>query len=144
MAVSAKVQAYIPFPVADWIRSRAEESKVSVSVIVRDLLVEAWCDEYQSRKGPAALDPVRQNLFITVALDAILSSLGDGRGTPCSLPTFILEAGMVHSLASRSISLHLAPRTSPDLAAVRIRNSRANRGTLNRVCRCAMNAGTAS
>lgn len=78
MAVSAKVQAYIPFPVADWIKSRAEEAEVSVSIIVRDLLVEAWSDEYQSRRGPAALDPVRQNLFITVALDAILSSLGDG------------------------------------------------------------------
>ena len=78
MAVSAKVQAYIPFPVADWIRARAEEADVSVSIIVRDLLVEAWSDEYQSRKGPAALDPVRQTMFITVALEAILSSLGDG------------------------------------------------------------------
>ena len=61
MAVSAKVQAYIPFPVADWIKSRAEEADVSISIIVRDLLVEAWSDEYQSRRGPAALDPVRQN-----------------------------------------------------------------------------------
>jgi hypothetical protein len=59
MAVSAKVQAYIPFPVPDWIKSRAEEADVPVSIIVCDMLVEAWSDEYQSQRGPAALDPVR-------------------------------------------------------------------------------------
>ena len=32
---------------------------------------------------------------------------------------------MVQSLASRSISFHWAPRTSPDLVAVKIRNSSA-------------------
>jgi hypothetical protein len=48
MAVSAEVQAYIPFPVADGIKSRAEEEDVSISIVVRDLLVEAWSDEYQS------------------------------------------------------------------------------------------------
>lgn len=61
---------------------------MSVSIIVRDMLVEAWSDESQSRRGHAALDPVRQDLFITVALDAILLSLGMGlSGSGLTMPS---------------------------------------------------------
>jgi hypothetical protein len=63
MAVSANVQSYITPLFADWIKLRAEQADLSVSIIVRDLLVEAWIDEYQSRRGSAAIDPVRQNLL---------------------------------------------------------------------------------
>ena len=47
------------------------------------------------------------------------------RGTRCSRAPFIREAGTVQIAASRSISFHLAPSTSPDRAAVRIVNSSA-------------------
>ena len=48
-------------------------------------------------------------------------------GTRCSRPVFILEAGTVHVADSRSISPHVANRTSPDRAAVNVRNSKASR-----------------
>ena len=41
------------------------------------------------------------------------------RGTWCWTPDFMRFAVMRHSRASRSISVHLAPRASPDLAAVK-------------------------
>ena len=43
-------------------------------------------------------------------------------GTRCSTPDFIRSAGMRYSRASRSISAQVAPRVSPDLAAVRTVN----------------------
>ena len=50
-------------------------------------------------------------------------------GTRCSMPAFIREAGIVHTRASRLISPHCAPRTSPVRAAVRIVNSSARAAT---------------
>lgn len=73
-----RLQTYVPRPLADWIRGKARDQKVSASIIIRDLLVEAWQSEIDPRMRPAALDPVRQNLFITVALDALLASHADG------------------------------------------------------------------
>ena len=52
---------------------------------------------------------------------AIAASLS---GTRCSTPPFIRSAGIVHRQASRSISSHVAPLASPDLAAVSTRNSK--------------------
>ena len=46
-------------------------------------------------------------------------------GTRCSFPAFMRSAGIVHTRASISISIHVAPRTSPDRAAVKIANSAA-------------------
>jgi len=46
-------------------------------------------------------------------------------GMRCSLPAFILPSGMVQTPAFRSISCQVAPRTSPDRAAVRMANSSA-------------------
>ena len=48
-------------------------------------------------------------------------------GTRCSTGTFIRSAGTVHVDAARSNSAQEAPRTSPERAAVRIRNSSARR-----------------
>lgn len=47
------------------------------------------------------------------------------RGTRCSRPLFILCAGTVEVRDPESISGHVARRTSPDLAAVRMANSSA-------------------
>ena len=72
------LQTYVPRPLADWIKGKARDQQVSVSIVIRDQLVDAWQRENEARKRPAALDPVRQNLFITVALDALLASHTDG------------------------------------------------------------------
>mgnify|MGYP003593796165 FL=1 len=72
------LQTYVPPPLADWIRARSRNQELAVSIVIRELLVDAWQREFEARKRPAALDPVRQNLFITVALDALLASQGDG------------------------------------------------------------------
>jgi len=72
------LQTYVPPPLADWIKARARDQELAVSIVIRDLLVDAWQREFDARKQPAALDPVRQNLFITVALDALLACQGDG------------------------------------------------------------------
>src|SRR3546814_8638372 len=72
------LQTYVPRPLADWIKGKARDQQVSVSIVIRDQLIDAWQRENEARKRPAALDPVRQNLFITVALDALLASHTDG------------------------------------------------------------------
>src|SRR3546814_17892939 len=72
------LQTYVPRPLADWIKGKARDQQVSVSIDIRDQLIDAWKRENEARKRPVALDPVRQNLFITVALDALLASHTDG------------------------------------------------------------------
>ena len=47
-------------------------------------------------------------------------------GTRCSRFDFMRLAGIIQTLAGRSVSSHLAPRTSPDRAAVSTRNSNAS------------------
>src|SRR3546814_1135895 len=68
----------VPRPLADWIKGKARDQQFSVSIVIRDQLIDAWQRENEARKRPATLDPVRQNLFITVALDALLASHTDG------------------------------------------------------------------
>ena len=36
------LQTYVSREIADWIKARASDRKVSVSVAVRDTLVDAW------------------------------------------------------------------------------------------------------
>ena len=52
-------------------------------------------------------------------------------GTRCSRPAFIRDPGIVHMRASASISSIVAPRTSPERAAVRTRNSKASLVAMN-------------
>ena len=64
------LQTYVPRPLADWIKGKARDQQVSVSIVIRDQLVEAWQRENEARKRPAALDPVRQVFemsFLTAA-----------------------------------------------------------------------------
>lgn len=62
-------------------------------------------------------------------------------GADLTVPGLIRSPGMVQSLALRSISDQLQPRTSPDRAAVRIRNSSASRPTVTRARNEVRNAG---
>ncbi|MBN9504748.1 MAG: hypothetical protein J0I69_01875 [Altererythrobacter sp.] len=73
------LQTYVPRLIADWVKQQARDQNVSVSIIVRDHLVDVWQRENAPKNKRAALDPTRQNLFITVALDALLSSHPDGQ-----------------------------------------------------------------
>ena len=73
------LQTYVPRLIADWVKEQARDQKVSVSIIVRDHLVDVWQRENAPRGKRAALDPARQNLFITVALDALLASNPDAQ-----------------------------------------------------------------
>ncbi len=52
------------------------------------------------------------------------------RGTRCWTPAFMRSAGIVHIRVLKLISSQVAPRTSPERAAVNIRNKRACRPTL--------------
>ena len=71
------LQTYVPRAISAWVRERARERRVSVSVAVRDMLVDAWNTENIAADKSAGLDPDRQNLFITVALDALLAGHSD-------------------------------------------------------------------
>ena len=59
-------------------------------------------------------------------------------GTRCSLPAFMRLAGIVQAFASRSISDQVAPRVSPDRAAVNIVKPKARADTPSRVASCPM------
>ena len=52
-------------------------------------------------------------------------SAGSDSGTRCSRPVLVRAPGISHSAASRSISSHRAPSTSPVLVAVKITSSSA-------------------
>jgi hypothetical protein len=67
------VQSYVPPLIADWIRDQARLKQVSISIVVRDLLVAAWTRENDAPLRPTGTDPERQRVFATVALDALLA-----------------------------------------------------------------------
>lgn len=72
------------------------------------------------------------------------SSAGGEKGTRCGRPDFKRGPGMCQVFVPRSISVHLASRASPDLAAVNITNSK-QRALIPSMCRNrAMNAGRAA
>ena len=67
------LQSYVPRLIADWIRDQARLKQVSVSIVVRDLLVAAWTRDNNAPLRPTGTDPERQRVFATVALDALLA-----------------------------------------------------------------------
>ena len=69
------LQSYVPPPIADWVRDQARLRQVSVSIVVRDLLVAAWTRDNDAQLRPT--DPERQRVFATVALDALLAHHSD-------------------------------------------------------------------
>lgn len=67
------LQSYVPPLISDWIKEQAHTRQTSVSVVVRELLVAAWTRENDAGMGRTGTDPERQRVFVTVALDALLS-----------------------------------------------------------------------
>ena len=68
---------YVTPLIAEWIRKQAEERRVSASIVVCDCIFDAWQRATEADLRTPATDPVRQNIFITVALDALLAGHPD-------------------------------------------------------------------
>lgn len=71
------LQTYVPPLIGQWVRDTALAREVSISIVVRDLLVAAWTRENEGRNRPGGSDPERQRIFFTVALDALLMNHPD-------------------------------------------------------------------
>ncbi|QFT78871.1 hypothetical protein [Erythrobacter sp. THAF29] len=67
------LQTYVTAQVDDWIKAKARERGVSSSIVVGDCIHDAWMRDMEADLRTPATDPVRQNIFITVALDALLT-----------------------------------------------------------------------
>lgn len=72
-----KLQAYVPPLINYWIRDQAALRETTVSVVVRELLVAAWTRDNDQVLRPTGADPERQRVFMTVALDALLTHHDD-------------------------------------------------------------------
>ena len=66
------LQTYVTAQVDDWIKAQARERGVSSSIVVGDCIHDAWMRDMETDLRTPATDPVRQNIFITIALDALL------------------------------------------------------------------------
>src|SRR3569833_2619356 len=71
-----------------------------------------------SESGLSAYRPGKTEAPFNARASCTISTARRERGTRCSFLAFILSAGTVHPLLSRSTSAGLAPNTSPVLAAV--------------------------
>ena len=72
-----RLQTFVSLPVGNWVRQSAADQGESVSVFILDLIVAAWHRDNAAKDRPVALDPARQNVFISVALDALLAGHPD-------------------------------------------------------------------
>ena len=68
-----RFQTYVTPTLEAWIRKLAAERQVSTSIIIGDCIFDAWHRATEADLKTPATDPVRQNIFITVALDALLT-----------------------------------------------------------------------
>lgn len=68
---------YVTPLIGDWIRAQARERRVSASIVICDCVYDAWHRATEADLKTPATDPVRQNIFITVALDALLTHHDD-------------------------------------------------------------------
>lgn len=64
---------YVTPLIAEWIRKQSDERRVSASIVIGDCIFDAWHRATEADLRTPATDPVRQNIFITVALDALLT-----------------------------------------------------------------------
>lgn len=67
------LQTYVTAQVDDWIKAQACERGVSSSIVVGDCIHDEWLRDMEADFRTPATDPVCQNIFITVALDALLT-----------------------------------------------------------------------
>ncbi len=65
--------AYVSPLIAEWIKVRTEQRRGSSSIVIGDCILDAWQRDTEADLRALATDPVRQSVFITVALDALLT-----------------------------------------------------------------------
>lgn len=73
MKRSYRHQTYDSARVDDWIKAYARVLGVGNRVVVGDCIYDAWLRRTEADSRTAATDPVRQNVFIRVALAALLT-----------------------------------------------------------------------
>ncbi len=71
------IQVYVPAALAAWIRSLAGQFKVSSSDMAKGILLDAWHAQQAAGGAVAPPDPIRQSIFIAMALDALLKAHPD-------------------------------------------------------------------
>ena len=64
---------YVTPHIAEWIKAQAESRRVSSSIVIGDCIFDSWQRDVEGHHDKPGTDPVRQNIFITVALDALLT-----------------------------------------------------------------------
>ncbi len=72
------LQTYVPVHVASWIREAAAALDLTVSVILRDIIMAAYRAQDDDSSSCQDTDkPERQSVFISIALDALLAAHPD-------------------------------------------------------------------
>lgn len=72
------LQTYLSYPLAQWVRSEADDLDECVSVFIRDIIMAAYVAQDKDRNSDLKdLDKVRETVFASVALDAILTAHPD-------------------------------------------------------------------
>ncbi|WP_422342838.1 hypothetical protein [Parasphingorhabdus sp.] len=72
------LQTYLSYPLAQWVRSEADDHGECVSVFIRDLVMAAYITQEGAGSGALNdLDHAREIIFSSVALDAILTAHPD-------------------------------------------------------------------
>ena len=67
------LQTCVTAPVDNWKMAYAREREVSTSVVVGDRIHDEWLRKTGADSRTPSTDPVRQIVWITVALDALLA-----------------------------------------------------------------------
>ena len=72
------LQTYLSYPLAQWVRSEADDHGECVSVFIRDLVMAAYIAQDEGNSDALkGLDKAREIVFSSVALDAILTAHPD-------------------------------------------------------------------
>ena len=72
------LQTYLSYPLAQWVRSEADDRGECVSVFIRDLVMAAYIAQDEGNSDALkSLDKAREIVFSSVALDAILTAHPD-------------------------------------------------------------------
>ena len=78
MSHHIRLQTFLPFPIAEWVRNSAADHGESVSIFIRDLIVAAFQREIGTPLPGDGMDRIeRHSLFVSIALDALLTAQSD-------------------------------------------------------------------
>lgn len=72
MKRNRSIQTHVTPLIGEWIKAQARERGVSCNIVVGDCIHDVRHRELEASIRPPAPDPVCHNIFITVALDALV------------------------------------------------------------------------